>query len=563
MNNFETVWDKTNIGENYPGVTSPLTYSFIRSAYSKVYANFIRLVGVDERIIEANKTVFENMLGYVQGEVFYNIDNWYELVKLLPGYKYNKGFFENMLSPVVNKKATSKGRVNFRFLWGNKKTIFKFFKSIVFIEPLYREFEREYRKNYKSYLSINFRKLNNFEIVSTFEDLQTKFFPNWAYTIVNDFKVMIYYGILTKFVNRYFPDRRDEILSSIYGVKNKPDSIKPLKKLVEIAKLTKASKAYSALFKENSKRILKKLSESPYKPIKKEIDSYLSLFGERGFNELKLEEINFKEKPESLIALLKQYIFYSEDELNQIYRKICSPTTSKTEFLKDNLNLFNKLIFNYLVKNTRQSVYKREEYRLKRAKVFNIAKRVFKEIAQRMVKARDLQKESDIFYLYTNEVFDYIRYHRLKEDLKEVIRKRRQLLSSYEDKPLPRRVLTKGLPNQETVVNKTHLQRKRFVGEPTSRGVIDKAEVVVMSKLDLEANVKGKVLITETTDPGWTVLFPLIKGIIIEKGGLLSHASIVAREMGVPCLIMHDATKIFNTGDVIKLDAVKGLVNIV
>lgn len=562
MKSFETIWDKSNIGENYPGVTSPLTYSFIRNAYSRVYANFVRLVGLDKKTVEANKTVFENMIGYVRGEVFYNINNWYELLKLLPGYQHNKVFFENMLNPVASKKESNKEKITLGFLWNNKKVILKFFGSILFIKPLYKKFEKEYFKNYKSYQSINLKKLDNFEIVAAFENLQNKFFPNWAYTIVNDFRVMIYYGILTKFVNRSFPNNANEILSSIYGIRNKPESVKPLKKLVKIAKLIKSSKIYSALFKENSKVILEKLNDFPYRPIKKEIEGYLNSFGERGFNELKLEEINFKEKPESLIILLKHYVFYSGNELDKIYTKISTSKPKNIKVFFKSLNLFHRLIFNYLAKNTQQSVYKREEYRLKRAKVFNIAKDFFKEVGRQLAKTGDLEKEEDIFYLYTNEVFDYIRFHRLKDDLREIIKKRKQLLNHYENRPLPRRVLTRGLPSQEVIISKTPIPKGNLFGKPTSQGLIERAETIVMPKLNLKANVKGKVLVTETTDPGWTVLFPLIKGIIIEKGGVLSHASIVARELGLPCLIMEDATKIFEDGNVIKLDAIKGFVNI-
>src|SRR3989338_5480279 len=102
MNN-QTVWDKTNIGENYPGITLPLTYSFIRLAYSKVYPNFLKIIGLSDKNIKEHDYVFENMLGYINGEIFYNINNWYELIKLIPGYKYNKKFFENMLEPVEKK----------------------------------------------------------------------------------------------------------------------------------------------------------------------------------------------------------------------------------------------------------------------------------------------------------------------------------------------------------------------------------------------------------------------------------------------------------------------------
>src|SRR5690606_23319304 len=45
---YELAWDCTNIAENYPGVTLPLSYSFIRGLYARVYPNFFRLLGVSE-----------------------------------------------------------------------------------------------------------------------------------------------------------------------------------------------------------------------------------------------------------------------------------------------------------------------------------------------------------------------------------------------------------------------------------------------------------------------------------------------------------------------------------
>ena len=562
MKQFKTVWDKTNIGENYPGITSPLTYSFIRDAYSNVYEHFIRLVGVDETTIENNQAIFENMLGYVQGEVFYNINNWYELVKLLPGYSYNKGFFENMLGPVAEKKGTTKGNNTPGMIWNNRRIIVKFLCSIIFIGPLYKNFDKEFRENYDIYKSMDLKKLDNFKLVAAFEKLQNRFFSAWTYTIVNDFRVMIYYGMLTQFVKKHFPNSSNQTLSSVYGIKNKPESIKPLKELIKIAQLIRSSSTYSALFEENSESILTKLQKPKLQRLRRKIDQYLDVFGERAFNELKLEDVNFKEKPESLIALIKQYVIYSKKDLENIDMILNTQRAQKPNYSRERLSPVNKFLFRYLTKSTQRSVYKREEYRLKRARVFNIAKSFFKEIAQRMVTAGDLEESDDIFYLYMDEVLDYVRFHRLKEDFKEVVKKRKNLLDRYEDSPLPRRVSTEGLPNRESIASKTPHAKKNFIGKSTSQGVVRKAKVVVMPKLDLGINVKGKILITETTDPGWTVLFPLLKGIIIEKGGALSHASIVARELGIPCLILQDATKMFITGNTIKLDAIKGTVTL-
>jgi pyruvate,water dikinase len=47
----------------------------------------------------------------------------------------------------------------------------------------------------------------------------------------------------------------------------------------------------------------------------------------------------------------------------------------------------------------------------------------------------------------------------------------------------------------------------------------------------------GHILVAERTDPGWTVLFPAVAGLLVERGSLLSHSAIVAREMGIPCIV--------------------------
>ena len=91
------IWDNSNIIESYSGVTSPMTFSFIRRAYSIVYHCFAEVMGIDARTVKANREVFDNMLGLFRGQVYYNLLNWYRLVRLFPGFNYNKSFMESMM----------------------------------------------------------------------------------------------------------------------------------------------------------------------------------------------------------------------------------------------------------------------------------------------------------------------------------------------------------------------------------------------------------------------------------------------------------------------------------
>ena len=71
----------------------------------------------------------------------------------------------------------------------------------------------------------------------------------------------------------------------------------------------------------------------------------------------------------------------------------------------------------------------------------------------------------------------------------------------------------------------------------------------------------GAILVTRATDPSWTPLFTLASGVIVEVGGMLSHASTIAREYGLPALAnVKDATRLLKTGDRVTLDASAGRV---
>ena len=74
----------------------------------------------------------------------------------------------------------------------------------------------------------------------------------------------------------------------------------------------------------------------------------------------------------------------------------------------------------------------------------------------------------------------------------------------------------------------------------------------------------GEILVTTTTNIGWTPLFPRAAAIVTDVGAPLSHAAIVAREYGMPAVIGTGyATKGIKTGDKIRVDGDNGIVTII
>jgi pyruvate,water dikinase len=71
------------------------------------------------------------------------------------------------------------------------------------------------------------------------------------------------------------------------------------------------------------------------------------------------------------------------------------------------------------------------------------------------------------------------------------------------------------------------------------------------------------ILIAKNTDPGWTPIMSIVRGMVVEEGGLLNHCSIVARELGVPTVVgVHHATQQIHDNDLITIDGGLGFVRI-
>ncbi len=113
------------------------------------------------------------------------------------------------------------------------------------------------------------------------------------------------------------------------------------------------------------------------------------------------------------------------------------------------------------------------------------------------------------------------------------------------------------LPAQTQAPGETAEVRK---GLACCKGVVT-AKVRVIDDPRVEALSPGEILVARHTDPGWIAVFANAGGVIAERGSLLSHSAIVAREMGVPCVVsLKGVTQWLRTGDVVRLDGGAGTV---
>jgi pyruvate,water dikinase len=128
------------------------------------------------------------------------------------------------------------------------------------------------------------------------------------------------------------------------------------------------------------------------------------------------------------------------------------------------------------------------------------------------------------------------------------------LPSAWQGEPTPVEIQTApGVPD-ETVTTVAGTASSPGVVEGTVRVVTDPSEE------DIEP---GEILVARTTDPSWASIMFLCSGLIVDIGGLLSHAAVVARELGVPCVMgTGTGTQVLRSGDYCRVDGNTGTVEI-
>ena len=95
-------------------------------------------------------------------------------------------------------------------------------------------------------------------------------------------------------------------------------------------------------------------------------------------------------------------------------------------------------------------------------------------------------------------------------------------------------------------------------GEPVSAGVATGTARIVFNPREVEELGTDYFLVCPSTDPGWTPLFINARGLIVERGGVLSHGAIVARDFGIPAIVCPNATKLLHSGDRLHVDGNTG-----
>jgi phosphohistidine swiveling domain-containing protein len=162
----------------------------------------------------------------------------------------------------------------------------------------------------------------------------------------------------------------------------------------------------------------------------------------------------------------------------------------------------------------------------------------------------------DVFYLVADELT-----RPGGGDLVELVAQRRQRRARYEALlPLPE--TWRGLPPAIPRDTAPDPSQETVTGIGVSAGRVE-GVARVLTTPDFDEVTPGEILVAPTTDPGWSSVMFISSALVVDIGGALSHAALVAREMGIPCVVnTRDGTRAIRTGDRVQVDGGAGTVEI-
>lgn len=566
------LWDNSNIIESYPGVSTPLTFSFISKSYENAYKIFCGFMGVEERVIRINERVFANTLGFINGHVFYNLKTWYHMLAMLPGYSINARFMEKMMGvkerfDIPENLLVSKSAA----WWKIFKMIVKMYFRFLSLPSKRKNFINLLNTTIAEYKTIDFDKKNANELMALYLSFEGKLLNEWKAPLLNDFFAMIWFGLLQKRCEKYGISTNPNVHNDLLCGSSDIISTQPIHRSIALATTISANPELQKLFaNESEKKIWKTLSENKeYSDIKNEIDRYIHDFGERCIGELKLETISYTQDPCRFIKILQAYVITgitkekTSGKVEEQLRRNAEDEVRKALKYK----IFKQFIFSRTLKHARTLVSSRENLRYERTRAFGIVRELFTAMGGNFYAEGIIDHPRDIFYLTKEEIFAYIEGTSVNQNLKALIRLRKTEFASYQEQPAPSERFASYGPvyhgNNFFGTDKLDLIEGDLKGIGCCPGRV-RAKAMVIRNPNEVATLDGCILVTSSTDPGWVTLFPSASAILVERGSLLSHSAIVSREMGIPCIVsITGLLKTIKSGDEIEMDGSTGLIKII
>ena len=558
-----------NLIENYPRPVLPLVLSIAKTSYRHYFAHLGRAVGV--KVTPEMEPVLSGVVCGVDGYLFYNLSAIEGLIDRAPLSESLKAWFHQFIGHTAKSRAGGA-----RASLGPRASlaIARFCARAAVSIALSRRRVHAFAADIDSFLAdADTHVLSLMDQLRFFLDRR---FNKWAPLAVSDLSAMLSFGALSSFLARFAPKFHGEgrlsfLLLAIDDLISTRNSIA----LGEVIDHIRAVNLSEEWLMEDDARILERMEskEPGWRNVGALFKTYQDEWGFRFSQELTLDEENYQDDPLRLVRLIKS--LFSQGRgldprgklagLEDTYRRAHDEALAELRASRPLSRRVLAPVFRFLVDWARESIRYREIARTQQARLYARLRRTALEIGDRFVDQGLCWHREDVLFLSFEEVLAIAdRQFPYPETLIDIVQLRREAHRRALALPAPP---AKDRFEARQVIRSSRAGHAPIQGDADDAGLVACAgsvsgrAAVITSLADIGLVKEGDVLVTPQTDPGWSPVFPLLRGLVVENGGLLSHGAILAREFGVPCIVgLPGITSRVKTGDWIELDGATGRV---
>ncbi|MFQ5382579.1 MAG: PEP-utilizing enzyme, partial [Dehalococcoidia bacterium] len=364
--------------------------------------------------------------------------------------------------------------------------------------------------------------------------------------------------------------RESDALKIMSGVGDVP-SAAPSVAMWKLGRLVARDPGLTAAFDAGVEGLVERLPEcgDPGRSFLREFDAFLYEFGCRGPNEWEPRRHTWETRPELALALIDRMRLAGEDADPELHQREMAATRERlvaeiSEALRDDPETQGT----FLAAARAATVFQagRERTKTNAVRLGQEARMALHTMGRRRVAAGECDEVDDFAFVLADEVDGWITD---AAPLRETIRQRRALYEEYLGLQEPF-VFSGEIPDPSTWPlrsgpDSTPVQAGEVLtGFPGCSGTATGIARVVLDPLDPTALEPGDILVAPITDPSWTPLFVSAAGVIVDVGAQQSHAMIVSRELGIPCVpSVTGATRRIPDGATVTVDGDSGTVTVV
>ncbi|MBI5444046.1 MAG: hypothetical protein HY900_22910 [Deltaproteobacteria bacterium] len=590
------VWSNANINENYPDPVSPFLYSVAADGYYHYFRNLALAFGISRRRVRAMEGALRGLVGVHGARLYYNLTNIHAALRMAPSGERLIEAFNLFVGaserPGQTAGAESFGRNGRVGRWAELARIaFQSASRFLFLERGVRAFERTVdayaaRTRPETLAEADVPALR--ELLGGVLEIRCH---RWTGASRADAASMIAYGLLEAAVGRAFPEqgrsaRHNKLLQGLPELV----SARPVVELWRLSRRIRADEKLLELFAPAAgakaaepRDVWATLqAERRFAAFRQELDRFLEEWGFRGSGELMLTVKSLQEEPSALLALLARYASLEGESPGDALRRQAREREAETRRVRKALGrrrLLGRLpwpnqgtLATVVLRWTQHAVGLRERARLKQSLLYSRCRLVLLRLGEKLAALGYLPGAEDVFFLTHQELTALLSGTALfPGGMAELVRVRRSEHA---------RLSRLAPPETLTLPEGGYFSPPEGDGEgpespPEGRpgevltgagacgGRIEARATVLKEVSQADRLEAGDVLVTRQTDPGWTPVFFVVGGLVVERGGMLSHGAILAREYGIPTVVgVRDATQRIRSGQKVLVDGEAGRVEL-